>query len=462
MKRFFSFQLIPAIIIIVTLGSCKKFIVVSNPNDQVITSDLFSSDAGAQSAIAGLYSQMMNSPTNFANSGITIAAGLSADEIFSRLTGIDETHFYENSLLPSDEYILNTRLWSHMYSNIYTANAIIEGLNKSSGVTPSLKTQLLGEAKFLRAFHYFYLVNMFGDVPLVTSTDYEVNASLARTPTLKVYEQMIADLKEAENLLTTNYPSPQRLRPNKFTASALLARVYLYRQDWNNAEAQASGVINSGQYSLLSNLDAVFLPSSNEVIWQLLPVAGTKTPFEAQTFLPSSSASSRPQLLLTAATLNAFENGDQRKTHWVQSKTVSGTTYFFPAKYKTKTVTADPVEYNVVFRFAELFLIRTEARTQLANYTGAQSDLNRLRSRASLPPTTAQDKPSLLAAIEAENRSEFFAEWGHRWFDLKRWGRADAVLASAKAPNWQSTDVLYPIPLTEIKRNPLLTQNPGY
>jgi starch-binding outer membrane protein, SusD/RagB family len=462
MKRFFSFQLIPAIIIIVTLGSCKKFVVVSNPNDQVISSDLFSSDAGAQSAIAGLYSQMMNSPTNFANSGITIAAGLSADEIYSRLTGIDEMHFYENSLLPSDDFILNTRLWSHMYSNIYSVNAIIEGLNKSSGVSPSLKTQLLGEAKFLRAFHYFYLVNMFGDVPLVTSTDYEVNASLARTPTLKVYEQMIADLKEAENLLTTNYPSPQRLRPNKFTASALLARVYLYRQDWNNAEAQASGVINSGQYSLLSNLDGVFLPSSNEIIWQLLPVAGTKTPAEVQSFLPSSSASSRPLLLLTTAMLNAFDSGDQRKAHWVQSKTVSGTTYFFPAKYKTKTVTADPVEYNVVFRFAELFLLRAEARTQLGNYTGAQSDLNRLRSRASLPPTTAQDKPSLLAAIEAENRSEFFAEWGHRWFDLKRWGRADAVLASAKAPNWQSTDVLYPIPLTEIKRNPLLTQNPGY
>jgi hypothetical protein len=141
---------------------------------------------------------------------------------------------------------------------------------------------------------------------------------------------------------------------------------------------------------------------------------------------------------------------------------VSGVTYVYPTKYKTKTASSDPVEYNVIFRLAEQYLIRAEARIQQDRYADAQSDLNLIRSRAGLPKTTASDKPTLLNAIESENRSEYFAEWGHRWFDLKRWGKVDTVLSTLKFPNWQSTDVLYPIPLTEIQRNPALTQNPGY
>jgi hypothetical protein len=113
-------------------------------------------------------------------------------------------------------------------------------------------------------------------------------------------------------------------------------------------------------------------------------------------------------------------------------------------------------------RLAEQYLIRGEARAHQNNVQGAQEDLNIIRSRAGLGATTANDESSLLAVIETERQVELFAEWGHRWFDLKRTGRADAVLSLEKAPNWQSTDRLYPIPFEEIKINPSLTQNPGY
>ena len=116
----------------------------------------------------------------------------------------------------------------------------------------------------------------------------------------------------------------------------------------------------------------------------------------------------------------------------------------------------------MVLRLAELYLIRAEARTQQNNFSDAESDLNAIRNRAGLPNTTANDRATLLTAIEQERRIELFAEWGHRWLDLKRTNRADTILNTFKAPNWQVTDVLFPIPASQIDINGLLTQNPGY
>jgi hypothetical protein len=115
-----------------------------------------------------------------------------------------------------------------------------------------------------------------------------------------------------------------------------------------------------------------------------------------------------------------------------------------------------------VLRLAELFLIRAEANAQLNNVSNAVDDLNVLRTRAGLdllPNSLSQQ--DCLNAVYQERRVELFAEWGHRWFDLKRTGQADAVLGTMK-PAWKSSAVLYPIPFGEIQLNPLLTQNAGY
>jgi hypothetical protein len=114
-------------------------------------------------------------------------------------------------------------------------------------------------------------------------------------------------------------------------------------------------------------------------------------------------------------------------------------------------------------RLAEQYLIRSEARANLNNIAGAQADLNELRSRAGLPNTQVSDKTAILSAIEQERKSEFFTEWGHRWFDLKRTNRIDAVLIPIKT-QWVPTASLYPIPESEIINNRGLqsAQNPGY
>jgi hypothetical protein len=281
----------------------------------------------------------------------------------------------------------------------------------------------------------------------------------------EIYQQIIQDLKEAQEMLSTSYPTPGKVRPNKWAATALLARAYLYMGNWADAEAQATAIIDAQAYSMVQDLNAVFLANSAEAIWQLMPVInntnGNNT-HEGFLFV-SACAACRPDIRLTQFLLNGFEPNDKRKAAWVGTKTVNNEVYFSPLKYKVRTnYPAAPAEYYTVLRLAEQYLIRGEARAHQNNVQGAQEDLNIIRSRAGLGATTANDESSLLAVIETERQVELFAEWGHRWFDLKRTGRADAVLSLEKAPNWQSTDRLYPIPFEEIKINPSLTQNPGY
>jgi hypothetical protein len=137
-----------------------------------------------------------------------------------------------------------------------------------------------------------------------------------------------------------------------------------------------------------------------------------------------------------------------------------------PFKYKPfNPDKPETVEYSTVLRLAEQYLIRAEARARQGNdLTGAAEDLNAIRGRAGatpVDPNSSQDE--LLLAVELERRKEFFFEWGHRWFDLKRTGRASVFLAPLKGTTWQSSDELYPIPASEIAQNPHLNpQNNGY
>jgi hypothetical protein len=123
------------------------------------------------------------------------------------------------------------------------------------------------------------------------------------------------------------------------------------------------------------------------------------------------------------------------------------------------------LEYLVVLRLSEQYLVRAEARTHLNDLSGAAADINVVRNRAGLPDTKATDKTSLLDAIAQERRVELFAEWGHRWLDLKRTATIDTIMnivSLSKGSSWNTNAQLYPIPAGDILLNPYLTQNPGY
>jgi hypothetical protein len=441
------------------LTSCKKFIEVEHPNDQLNSDVVFSDSSTATSAITGIYSEMLINRNLFSNSAITLYAGMSADELYYYTPGIKD-EFTKNEITQVNHVNIDNSFWKPAYKYIYAANLAIEKLSQSQGLSNSLKNQLTGEAKFIRAFCYFHLVNLFGDIPLIISTKYQNSAIASRVGTSIVYSQIINDLLDAKNLLPADYITTERVRPNKWTAAALLSRCFLYTNQWQNASLEANAIIASGTYSLEPDLNNVFLNSSTEAIWQLLPVRPGFNTYEGLEILPTSPFS-YPTYLVTTSLRGSFENGDNRKTSWINSRVYNNDTLYFLFKYKIPNGTI-LTEYYMVFRLAEQYLIHAEAAQNLNNIADAQADINIIRSRAGLGNTLANDIPSLKLAIEQERRTELFCEWGHRWYDLKRTGRANNILASIKGVTWQSTDVLWPVPQQEINLNPALTQNPGY
>jgi hypothetical protein len=413
------------------------------------------------------------SPISFATglNSISVKSGLSADELelYDASTNQGLIAFYKNAL--SNQSQLTS--WESFYKCLHTVNSVLEGLEKSATLTPAVKQQLMGEAKFLRAFIHFYLVNLYGDVPLVTSSDYRVNALSKRTSQTQVYQQIIADLQDAQNLLSENYvggdamsSTTERVRPTKWAATALLARAYLYTGDWKGAEAKASVLISNTTLFDIAELNGIFMKNSKEAIWQLQPVNAGWNTEDARVFILTGGPNNGfNPVYLSPLILNAFEVGDQRLTAWVGSNIADGNTYFYSNKYKSAAVGSPVTEYLMVLRLAEQYLIRAEARAQQNNISGAQADINTIRQRAGLSNTTAVTKPDLLTAILYERQVELFTEWGHRWLDLKRTGTVDSVMSVVtlqKGGSWATTAQLYPLPATDLELNPNLVQNAGY
>lgn len=445
--------------------SCSDFLDVGTPSTQIARLDVYEDDATARSTLNGIYSEMIFS-SGFASGGvssITALAGRSADDFINH-SGSQVAEFSNNEVSQNNSH-LRSNIWNEAYRYIYFANAALEGLEQSKAITPDVKQQLQGEALFVRAFCYFYLVNLFGDVPVLTGTDFKSNSVSHRSPPSVIYEQVISDLDAARNMLTSDYSfsENERTRPNQAAATALLARAYLYQANWVLAEEAATSVIENPLYHLEMDLNAVFLKNSSEAIWQLMPHMGTTNTREGAHFILTALPT---EVSLSNVLVNSFEEGDLRRVHWVGTFETAGDTYHYPFKYKIKSSTTIS-EYSMVLRLAEQYLIRAEARAQLDDLEGAISDLDKLRQRAELPryQDTQPDmsKQEVLTAIVTERRLELFSEWGHRWLDLKRTGKADEVLGPEKGTNWQPTDVLYPIPFSEIQNNRnLLPQNPGY
>lgn len=453
-NKFFVWLVIAGI----GLASCKKFVQISPPITEPLKEQVFANDNSATSAIVGIYSQMSAS-LDF-SFRINAAADLCADDfVYTGLT-VAYQEFSSNSI-SIDNSGANT-IWVELYKFIYYANSAIEGIEKSTTMTDSVKNILKGECKFIRSYCYFYLVNLYGDVPLVLTTDYRVNSIMPRTPTARVYQQIVDDLTEARNLLPVNYMSAEKARPNRWAAVSLLARTQLYVGNWALAESLASEVIATGTYTSLVGRSSTFKKESKETIWQLVPVTAGFNTLEGGQFV---TLTGQPPFQISDTLYKSFETNDGRK-EWLGSTTVSSKLYYHPKKYINKGTTTPLQEYYIVLRAAELYLIRAEARAQQNKITDAIADLNVIRARASgpgvLPPLSNLTQAQCIAAVAKERRFELMAEWGHRWLDLKRTNQADAVLSGIKKPNWQPTDVLWPIPLNQRNANPFLTQNPGY
>jgi hypothetical protein len=318
----------------------------------------------------------------------------------------------------------------------------------------------------MRALCYFYLVNLYKDVPLILTTDVNQTALAPKDSASKIYNQIITDLVQARDVLPDNYSSVAGTRTviTKWAASALLARVYLYTGQWSLAEQEATKVIE-GSGSLFVMKDAaaisdVFVMANSEAILQF---GSYISPTTGYTYEGLSFASTYTQYSLRTDLINSFASGDLRRTKWIRDTSYLDIINYQPYKFEVTNSAngTGRMEAPTVLRLAEQYLIRAEARVQLQRAIEGRDDMNVVRVRAGVDASTSTDAAAIALEIEEENRHEFFCENGHRWFDLRRTGRINAVLGTLK-PTWQSRAAYFPLPQTAINANPNLIQNPDY
>lgn len=408
-------------------------------------------DAGsARAALLGTYSSVQN----YYQLNYPVLGYLPGDNV--RFNGtLNQFNQIDQNALSADNVII-TETWTQIYQAINSANNVLAALPDLSDplLTATEKNQLLGEAYFIRALAYFDLGRGWGGVPLVLKPTRSVadGQGIKRSTVEQTYDQVLADLTEAERLLPDG---ATRNRAVKNTARALRARLHLYRGQWAEAETFATQVIASPNYRLATPyraFSAAPFGSSESVFELTYSIADPNNQWN--NWYPSAlggqyTLQPTPEFVTLA---NRADAGGNRNV--LLSTVRSGATDFVYGNLYNRAAQRDDPAY--VIRLAELYLIRSEARARQGKLTDALTDLNVIRSRAGVSAATAATANALLLAVENERRVEFAFE-ADRWFDLVRTGRADDVLGITDQRKW-----LFPIPFNDIAADADLTQNPGY
>jgi hypothetical protein len=400
----------------------------------------------------GLYSTFRDMTNN-----IIIAGDLTADNLIHLGTFSQYRELGTKNITSANLSV--AELWGDIYATIYIANFMLERIPEIPGVTTSVREQALATARFIRGMSYFTGVYTFGDMPLVTTTSIEENANIARTSRAEILAFVEADLLSAHGMLPETAPTPAFA--SQYAVRAALARFYLYAGNWAAAEAHASIVINSGKYQLDDDFSTVVLtdfPAESifEVGYTIADdPAALNTLFKSRREIVPSNE------LVVALASN--ESGDRLFSMEFDINNLKGADNGWAvARYGTDVEDNNNI---MIFRLAEMYLIRAEARAHQGNTSGvnsAQTDLNVLRTRANAPPVGDASQSVMIRLVEEERRYELAFE-GHRWFDLVRTGRASTVMPPFNA-NWRDAYMLWPVPQREIQTNPSLAgnQNPGY
>ena len=479
------------LLILLSLGfiGCEDYVdYEASEGYTIVADDYFKTSADFESALIGtydvlqwnIYSVMIGDMA----SNNSKCGGESATDVIGLQKIDDMLHDPVNDQLEST--------WKWMYEGINRANYLVENKDK---LEFSRKAALFGEVHFLRAYYYFELVKIFGDVPLFTDSRLTASDSgtLSRSPKANVYAQIETDLKAAIAAL----PAEKSLngRATSFTAHALLGKVYLYQDKFDEAANILEPLI--GLYSLPSNLKDVFLTSGENGSEAVFEVQASKNSNWWDWGFPQGSegnfgiihhgirgysgsvySSGWSFNLPTQDLYDAYADGDSRKDAAILDivawATSTGAEYsegyehtgYFNHKYIPRAgATASQGELNYetnyrAIRYADVLLMAAEAnnRKSSANDTKAQNYLNQVRARAFAGGSNASSStgPVLTKEIWDERRLELAME-GHRFFDLVRTGEAAATIAGFVTGKHE----VFPIPQTEIDISGL-TQNSGY
>lgn len=442
------------------LQSCDNMLEVDLPANQIATEYVFNNLQSADAALASLYGNLRdNSPISGGAGGSGILLGNYTDDLdcyspAGESTGIRD--LYLNIQNDSNAAVLG--YWTAAYKEIYMSNAIIQGIEQSTGISEKDKGRIIGEAILIRSLIYYYLMQVFGDIPYTTSTDYTMNSSLSRMPTSDLKIRIKDDLITALSLIDDLYRNTERIFPNKKVVQLVLAKIYMSDQQWGQAEALLGEILSSPLYNLELDVNKVFLKSGSHILWQIKPKNANDPTQEIQSLYFVNAAPSR--YALSPSLISSFSVEDKRKQNWTAAVTVGNNTWYRADKYKNRTTNA--TEYSIIFRIEEVYLMMSEVLAKQNKISQALPFINAIRGRAGLSAINNNiTADSLSNEILLENRREFFTEMGHRFLDLKQAGRLQYLVTDK--PNWKSFSALWPLPQKELLLNPNLNpQNNGY
>lgn len=443
---------IVALSTVLFFSSCEDSILNLQPEQAISSDEAIINKKSADAALFGAYDKLQSG--SYYGSEFVAAAYLSGGDVV--WTGsLNYYRSYNNHTLSADNSSVNS-IWYAIYSALNAANQVIDKVTAltSPDLTDTEKNRIIGEAYFIRALSLFDLGRTWGNVPIITKATVTAHDfdGVKQSTQSDVYKQVITDLEKALTLLPEKI---DRNRAQKNTARALLARVYLYAENWAKAEEYASLLIADSNYQLVDYPTFFQSSGTKESIFELLYTTSDKNGHSLLWL--TSAQGGRREWAPSEAIVSLLSDpavGGTRKALYKDQSTTSNPKFYVGQLY-WRTTGDDPA---YILRISEQYLIRAEARVKKANpdLTGALADLNAVRLRAKVAASQASTAADLLTAIETDRRVEFAFE-PHYWFDLVRTKRAGTVLGVTDQNKW-----IFPIPYNDLAADKDLVQNPGY
>ena len=464
------------------LSSCNDFLNLK-PTYQISDQNFYQNQNDFETALVGVYSTFRGL---YSTSNVQYVAELTTDntEIQWSSPSADEMQLDQNGVTATNAFV--RAVWN---TCLYTISQSTNILNRIDAVNfdQTARNRIKGEAQFLRAFSYFYMVRLFGNVPITNETftsPAQVSAAdLSLKPKEEVYKLILSDLASAETLLPATLVT-DKTRASQMTVKALLGKVYLTQQTYDLAATKLKEVIDSKQYLLVADYKTLSTNGNANLAETMLEVdylsgqtlgnnySSLFTPAITSMAIFPGNSQGAGRIVPTLDLIKSYETGDARKAISVNDSValIGGKKSY--SRYGLKFVDFKAVDPNdgsisfTILRYADVLLMYAEVLNEQGKTADALPYINQVRQRAKLPALAGLTQANLRLALEQERRVEFLYE-GHRWFDLVRTGRAQAVLnahyASQKLSfSLQDFELLFPIPQAEIDLNPKLKQNTGY
>jgi hypothetical protein len=487
MKR--KIVIIAAVLACLTATSCDNGFIERSPISNMNELEFYKTEADFNTALVAVYRTLhtiydAQGPVSYFGEQMSDNGTLTAH------TGTqgDYFDFRDHTVKVSNSLVLS--YWNSFYQSMYRINTFLDKIQTADF---ERKTVYEGEARFIRGLYYYLMVQLWGDVPLVVKPlNVEESYEMGRTPAAQVYEQIISDLDFASKNLPTKTGVSEAGRISSEAAYGILAKVYLARNaggDRQQAQDALMNIYGKPGFALIANYEDLWEISNkntSEAVFEIQYKGGAGNPSSAywRLFAPFENhggyfqsgkyndrelhAAGGGDNQVTDDLWNAYEPGDPRRDISIADGWRTSSGVVNPARFAIKWVDLDAPRVNeaelcdnnfIVLRYADVLLL-------LAEVTGDAKYLNEVRSRAGLPAWGDAAYPvaqysTLERAIEHERQVELALEF-HRYFDLKRTGRAAAVL-SASSKGIASPQLVLPVPLTVITQNPnVIKQNDGF